>query len=131
MEELGKPVSDSIKKLDKLINETMEGTAVVDFSDTKTAFAGKSDAELKETARMFRLMGKGWLIPALSKMGMLALRLRFPLTKRIIRETIYKIFVGGRTLLETEETIKRLRDCLLYTSPSPRDATLSRMPSSA
>ena len=25
----------------------------------------------------------------------------------------------------------RDRDCLLYTSPSPRDATLSRMPSSA
>ena len=25
----------------------------------------------------------------------------------------------------------RLFDCLLYTSPSPRDATLSRMPSSA
>ena len=25
----------------------------------------------------------------------------------------------------------RLSDCLLYTSPSPRDATLSRMPSSA
>ena len=24
-----------------------------------------------------------------------------------------------------------LPDCLLYTSPSPRDATLSRMPSSA
>ena len=24
-----------------------------------------------------------------------------------------------------------LNDCLLYTSPSPRDATLSRMPSSA
>ena len=26
---------------------------------------------------------------------------------------------------------KFLKDCLLYTSPSPRDATLSRMPSSA
>ena len=25
----------------------------------------------------------------------------------------------------------KYRDCLLYTSPSPRDATLSRMPSSA
>ena len=25
----------------------------------------------------------------------------------------------------------KLKDCLLYTSPSPRDATLSRMPSSA
>ena len=27
--------------------------------------------------------------------------------------------------------LNRLRSCLLYTSPSPRDATLSRMPSSA
>ena len=26
---------------------------------------------------------------------------------------------------------RRVYDCLLYTSPSPRDATLSRMPSSA
>ena len=26
---------------------------------------------------------------------------------------------------------KELKSCLLYTSPSPRDATLSRMPSSA
>ena len=25
----------------------------------------------------------------------------------------------------------KVKDCLLYTSPSPRDATLSRMPSSA
>ena len=27
--------------------------------------------------------------------------------------------------------VKKCADCLLYTSPSPRDATLSRMPSSA
>ena len=27
--------------------------------------------------------------------------------------------------------VRRCRSCLLYTSPSPRDATLSRMPSSA
>ena len=32
-------------------------------------------------------------------------------------------------LLDKEETIENV--CLLYTSPSPRDATLSRMPSSA
>ena len=31
---------------------------------------------------------------------------------------------------EVQET-KEHKDCLLYTSPSPRDATLSRMPSSA
>ena len=33
-------------------------------------------------------------------------------------------------LLLLERTI-HFEDCLLYTSPSPRDATLSRMPSSA
>ena len=32
---------------------------------------------------------------------------------------------------QTEEFVHRSSSCLLYTSPSPRDATLSRMPSSA
>ena len=32
---------------------------------------------------------------------------------------------------DAEAAAARERDCLLYTSPSPRDATLSRMPSSA
>ena len=31
----------------------------------------------------------------------------------------------------TEETVYQKEDCLLYTSPSPRDRTRSRMPSSA
>ena len=30
-----------------------------------------------------------------------------------------------------DQKLAQLRNCLLYTSPSPRDATLSRMPSSA
>ena len=33
--------------------------------------------------------------------------------------------------LRLERVAAHARDCLLYTSPSPRDATLSRMPSSA
>ena len=32
---------------------------------------------------------------------------------------------------EDIETLNQIKSCLLYTSPSPRDATLSRMPSSA
>ena len=35
------------------------------------------------------------------------------------------------TSLNTARTLWRDNTCLLYTSPSPRDATLSRMPSSA
>ena len=33
--------------------------------------------------------------------------------------------------LELEKLLKRFRNCLLYTSPSPRDTERSRMPSSA
>ena len=32
---------------------------------------------------------------------------------------------------QMEATFHRLKDCLLYTSPSPRDLSTSRMPSSA
>ena len=33
--------------------------------------------------------------------------------------------------LDAAEPMRLLRDCLLYTSPSPRDLSTSRMPSSA
>ena len=34
-------------------------------------------------------------------------------------------------LLATEDLVVEHKDCLLYTSPSPRDPKTSRMPSSA
>ena len=37
----------------------------------------------------------------------------------------------GYELVGIQKEIGHVDDCLLYTSPSPRDATLSRMPSSA
>ena len=37
----------------------------------------------------------------------------------------------GATVSEDGKVIAELYDCLLYTSPSPRDRTRSRMPSSA
>ena len=41
------------------------------------------------------------------------------------------ISVNGKDLKVEETTEESFKGCLLYTSPSPRDATLSRMPSSA
>ena len=56
--------------------------------------------------------------------------------QQICFENAHK-FINGIKAIEVDgnsatEKIKALiRFCLLYTSPSPRDATLSRMPSSA
>ena len=36
-----------------------------------------------------------------------------------------------KTAEELQQNAEQTSSCLLYTSPSPRDATLSRMPSSA
>ena len=44
----------------------------------------------------------------------------------------YSLFKKRKQLLNYfKSAYERVNDCLLYTSPSPRDATLSRMPSSA
>ena len=40
-------------------------------------------------------------------------------------------FITKKRLREDEIDFDKLRSCLLYTSPSPRDGLLSRMPSSA
>ena len=45
------------------------------------------------------------------------------------RQQLISVVVGDRT--EFKLWTGTLTACLLYTSPSPRDATLSRMPSSA
>ena len=42
-----------------------------------------------------------------------------------------KEVIDTELMLKDLETVEKRWDCLLYTSPSPRDATLSRMPSSA
>ena len=42
-----------------------------------------------------------------------------------------RVQAQGTTVREVVDDLERRYPCLLYTSPSPRDATLSRMPSSA
>ena len=42
-----------------------------------------------------------------------------------------QLVCAGQTSVDADGNPMHPGDCLLYTSPSPRDATLSRMPSSA
>ena len=53
----------------------------------------------------------------------------------ILEDKSRELYHANQELIRTAEDLQRqmekYRSCLLYTSPSPRDATLSRMPSSA
>ena len=46
-------------------------------------------------------------------------------------EKKYPSFIVNKCLAPFPDTIGLVNDCLLYTSPSPRDISGSRMPSSA
>ncbi len=80
----------------------------LDFSNTEIAFAYKSDKELKKAAWLYSLMNKTWLVNPLSDLGLLAMKLRIPLTETIVKETMFEQFVGGRTLLESTAAIEKL-----------------------
>ena len=64
-------------------------------------------------------------------------KLAYPIKGNTYGTYILAHYAGGdnEKLIEFDSWLKlsglTIRHCLLYTSPSPRDATLSRMPSSA
>ncbi len=81
---------------------------VVDFSNTEIAFHHKSDEALKKSAWLFSMMNKKWLVDTLSPVGLLAVKLKLPFVGTIIKATIFEQFVGGTTLLESQQSIDLL-----------------------
>ena len=66
------------------------------------------------------------------------LSLKINVRRRLIRVTneqanrlTQQINVNQRSISQQRKELEELKNCLLYTSPSPRDGLLSRMPSSA
>lgn len=80
------------------------------FEDTSIAFSSKSDHDLRQVYRMFRLMNNGGLVKWGTRAANLALKMHLPV-KGIIRNTIYKQFCGGESL---ERTIPVLEDLHRY-----------------
>jgi proline dehydrogenase len=79
----------------------------LDFQDTASAFADKSDAELKEKARIFRLLNSPLLNAIGARSAKLALSLGLPV-EGLIKKTIFEQFCGGETIEECEPAVKKL-----------------------
>ncbi len=80
----------------------------IDFSNTEIAFAHLSDAELKQTAWLFGMMNKAWLVKLGSPIALFAVEHGLPFAESVIRKTIFPQFVGGATLLDCQPVIDRL-----------------------
>ena len=83
-------------------------TSLPDFSNTEFAFAHLSDAELRRTGWLFRLMNKAWLVKYSSPVALWAVENRLPLADWAVKKTIFPQFCGGATLLETQKRIEKL-----------------------
>ncbi len=78
------------------------------FENTQTAFALKSDAELRKAKALFSVVGNKFFVKAGSSLAMLALKLRLPVSP-VFRWTVYDHFCGGETFEECQLTIGELQ----------------------
>jgi len=83
------------------------GKFELDFQDTETAFADKSDAELREKYRMFKMMNSAVLNEIGTSVTRFALSMGLPV-EGLIKSTIFQQFCGGENIEECGPTIDRL-----------------------
>lgn len=79
----------------------------LDFRDTATAFADKSNSELKEKYRVFKLLNS----PILNSLGTAAAKFALSIglpVEGLIKSTIYEQFCGGETIEECDGAINKL-----------------------
>lgn len=79
----------------------------LDFHDTATAFADKSNSQLKEKYRIFKLLNSPFLNAIGSTAARFALSLGLPV-EGLIKTTVFEQFCGGETIEECESTIDEL-----------------------
>jgi len=85
----------------------MDPNPSISFDNTEIAFAYKTNSELKRARLLFNSMSYSWLVKMGTRLTPLAIRTGLPI-KGLIRDTIFKQFVGGETLEETANVAKRL-----------------------
>ncbi len=86
--------------------ETME----LSFDNTKNAFAYKSDKDLKRAKTLFSTMGYQWLVSVGTRVTPLIVKGKLPIIDTLIRNTIFKQFVGGETLEQTKPVAQKLAE---------------------
>lgn len=77
------------------------------FDSTENAFGYKSDKELKQSEFLFSSMGFDWLVKLGTRLTPWAIKSGLPI-KSIIRNTIFRQFVGGETLEATKPVVDKL-----------------------
>lgn len=86
----------------------MSNPTPISFDNSEAAFAYKTNSELKKAHFLFSSMGNIFLV----KLGLVLIpkliKWRVPFAKKIIKNTIFNQFVGGESLEQTSDVVKKL-----------------------
>jgi proline dehydrogenase len=86
----------------------------LDLRDTATAFADKSNSDLKEKYRLFSLLNSPFLNSLGGRAAKFALAVGLPV-RGLIKSTVFEQFCGGETIAECEPVIESLADAKIGT----------------
>src|SRR5260221_2160728 len=81
--------------------------SLLDFEDTATAFADKSDTDLEKKYRIFKMLNSPFLNALGASVTRFALSIGLPVDG-LIKATIFEQFCGGETITECESTVTAL-----------------------
>jgi len=88
-------------------NETSTPTEI-SFTDTQTAFAARSNAELNRMYLLFASMNNPLLVKSGTAAVQLAMRLRVPFVKGIVKDWLFAHFCGGESIRDAEQAVQKL-----------------------
>ncbi|MCB9224820.1 MAG: proline dehydrogenase family protein [Crocinitomicaceae bacterium] len=80
---------------------------MISFDNTEIAFAGKSDKDLQWSYRLFKMIGKPWLVKFGDTAQKVAFAIHLPI-KGMIKKTIFKQFCGGESINDCDTKISQL-----------------------
>ncbi|MEX2371593.1 MAG: proline dehydrogenase family protein [Bacteroidales bacterium] len=81
---------------------------MLDFSDTKTAFAIKSDRDIRRAYFMYKIISYPWLVKIANPLLKVASAIRLPINW-IVKPTVYAQFCGGETIEDCTPVIERIK----------------------
>ena len=85
----------------------MRASKMLDFENTRVAFAGRSELELRRAYWLFRLLSIPWLAALGQWFLMLALQLRLPV-EGLVLKTVFRHFCGGESIVGCRPCIDAL-----------------------
>ncbi len=81
----------------------------INFEDTATAFAHKTDKELKLSYFLFATMNHPWMVKLGTTATSYALKFRLPI-KGLVKKTLFHQFCGGESVGDSEPTMRKLAE---------------------